>query len=68
MPAYRFSIRDGHSAEYDRLDLPGDDAAWREAVDLCGQVLRDELKPSGHFDLEVTENDRRVFSIAVRST
>lgn len=67
MPAYRFAIRNGCSAEYDPLTLPNDNAAWREAVDFCGQVLRDELRPSGHFDLEVTENDRHVFSIAVRS-
>jgi hypothetical protein len=67
MPAYRFAIRNGHSAEYDPLTLPNDNAAWREAVDFCGQVLRDELRPSGHFDLDVTENDRHVFSIAVRS-
>jgi hypothetical protein len=67
MPAYRFSISNGHSAEYDPLSLPNDNAAWQEAVSFCGQVLRDELRPSGHFDLEVTENDRHVFSIAVRS-
>lgn len=67
MPAYRFSIRNGHSAEYDPLSLPNDNAAWQEAVSFCGQVLRDELRPSGHFDLEVMENDRHVFSIAVRS-
>jgi hypothetical protein len=67
MPAYRFAIRDGRSVECDPLNLPNDSAAWREAVDLCSQMLRDELRPSGHFDLEVTESDRHVFSIAVRS-
>jgi hypothetical protein len=67
MPAYRFAIRNETSVEYDPLTLPNDNAAWREAVDFCGQMLRDELRPSGHFDLDVTENSRHVFSIAVRS-
>jgi hypothetical protein len=67
MPAYRFAITHDRSVEYDPLTLPNDNAAWREAVQFCGQVLRDELRPSGHFDLEVTESDRHVFSIAVRS-
>ena len=67
MPAYRFAISNRRSAEYDPLTLPNDNAAWREAVDLCGQVLRNELRPSRHFDLEVTEEDRLVFSIAVRT-
>jgi hypothetical protein len=64
MPTYRFHM---DAVDNGSLDLPDDAAAWREAREFCGQVVRDELRPSGCLELLVIgESGEHIFSISIK--
>ncbi len=67
MPSYRFLLMD--TIEHGPLDLPDDAAAWREAKDFCGQMVRDELQPSARLALLVIgESGEQIFRIEVKAS
>ncbi|QPF88343.1 hypothetical protein IC762_30075 [Bradyrhizobium genosp. L] len=59
MPRYFFHIQHGERhADETGVELPGKDAAWKEATFTAGQLLRDldgALKPGQEWRLEVTD-------------
>lgn len=55
--------------EHGPLDLLDDAAAWQEAKDFCGQMVKDELQPSGSLELLVIdESGEQIFRIEVKAS
>jgi hypothetical protein len=66
MPTYRFHM---DAVEHGRVELPDNAAAWREATEFCGQVVRDELRPSGCLELLVMgDSGEQIFKIEVKAS
>lgn len=60
MPRYFFKIVYGERIRKanEGLDLPDDDAAWREAIASCSELIADlngELRAGGEWRMDVTD-------------
>jgi hypothetical protein len=53
MPTYDFVLAQGQHCEHSRLQLLGDEEAWREARLLCGKFVKDEPDPARAFRFRV---------------
>ncbi|MDX6806420.1 DUF6894 family protein [Terrihabitans rhizophilus] len=69
MPIYRFHVPTGVDPE--PVELPHDDAAWSEAVTLCGEMLRDVdgnlPSPTGWLFEVFDASGGRIIEIEVRA-
>jgi hypothetical protein len=69
MPRYFFSTTHGdqRSAHEQAMEFPNDRAAWSEAVQCCGEILRDidgHLQPNLEWRMDVNdENHELIYSL-----
>jgi hypothetical protein len=74
MPRYFFTVLDGQKSEVknEGLDLPDREAAWVEATEACGELLRNlggRLKPGNHWSMHVKdESGTDVYLLEFRTT
>ena len=65
MPRFRFAI-DGSRPFADDVDLPSDEAAWREALQLVRDI-EGTLRPGERWALAISDESEPVFRIVVET-
>jgi hypothetical protein len=70
MPRYFFNVHfQGHGRDLIGEELPDENAAWREATIVAGELFKEidgKFQPGQEWQLEVTdEQQRRVYLIRV---
>jgi hypothetical protein len=71
MPRYFFNVNGAvHSSDDDGEAFPDDEAAWKEATLVAGELFRDidgKFQPGQAWNLEVTDaGRRRLYRIAIK--